>query len=79
MAKRRTAAEIIGFHLGWDMREVSEYRYHPTRLASPSIYAMGDGYFAAPSDNKPPRNMPGDWREVAEYYGRKVFFRGMEV
>ena len=70
----KTAAEIIGFHLGWDMRDVSETRYQPTRLASPSIYAISDEfYYAAPSSNTPPKNMKGDWRIIGEYYGRKVF------
>lgn len=71
--KRRTAPEIIGTHLGWDMAEVSDGRYQPTRYSSPSIYVAGDDYYAAPSNNLPPKNMPGEWREVGEYYGRKVF------
>ena len=79
MTKRRTAAEIIAFHIGWDMREVSEHRYHPTRLRSPSIYGFDDGYYAAPADNKPPGNMKSAWREIGEHYGRKVFFCGTEI
>ena len=71
--KKRTAAEIIGFHLGWDMREVSDSRYQPTRYSSPSIYTAGDYYWAAPSSNAPPKNMKGQWSEVAEYYGRKIY------
>lgn len=72
-AKRRTAPEIIGFHLGWDMRDVSECRYQPTRYTSPGIYTLGPYYYAAPSNNKPPKNFPGPWKEVGEHYGRKVF------
>ena len=70
---RRTAANIIGFHFGWDIRDVSDCRYQPTRYASPSIYTLGDSYYAAPSNNLPPKNMKGDWKVVAEHYGRKVF------
>ena len=73
MTKRRTAAEIIAFHFGWDMSDVSETRYHPTRLSNPSIYAMFDGYMAAPSNNLPPKNMKGKWSEIGEHYGRKIF------
>lgn len=71
--RRRSAAEIIGFHFGADMRDVSEGRYQPTRYANPAIYTVGDDFCAAPSDNKPPRNFPGDWKEIGEHYGRKVF------
>lgn len=71
--KRRTAPEIIGFHFGSDMRDISESRYQPTRYSSPAIYTIGNDYYAAPSDNRPPRNMPGSWKEIAEYYGRKIY------
>jgi hypothetical protein len=74
MAKRRTASEIIAFHFGWDMREMSESRYQPTRYASPAVYVVSDDYYAAPSDNRPPKYELGQpWREVAEYYGRKIY------
>lgn len=71
--KRRSAAEIIGFHLGWDMREVSECRYQPTRFANPAIYSVGDRYFAAPSNNVMPKADVGEWNYLAEHYGRKIF------
>lgn len=73
MTKRKTAPEIIGMHLCWDIADVSDGRYQPTRYASPSIYVCGDDYYAAPSNNKPPQKMAGDWVDVGEYYGRKVF------
>jgi len=71
--KRRTAAEIIAFHFGWNMPDVSECRYQPTRYHSPAIYTLFDGYYAAPSNNKPPVNMEGIWREVGEHYGRRIY------
>lgn len=75
MAQRKTAAEIIGFHFGWDIRDVSENRYQPTRYSNPAIYLIGQDYYAAPSDNRTPRCEVGKpWVEVAEYYGRKVFY-----
>lgn len=75
--KRRTAPEIIGFHFGWDMRDVSEGRYQPTRYSNPAIYTFGTDYYAAPSNNLPPKNMPGAWKEIGEHYGRKVFALNM--
>lgn len=74
MTKRRTAAEIIGFHFGWDMRDVSDTRYQPTRYASPAVYVIGDDYYAAPSNNAPPKYEVGQpWTVIAEYYGRKIY------
>ena len=69
-SKRRTAPEIIGTHLCWDMREVSEGRYQ--RFANPAVYVCGRDYYCAPaSGQKPPSGW--QWDEVGEYYGRKVF------
>lgn len=71
--KRRTAAEIIATHLGWDMAEMSEYRYQPTRLTIPAIYALDNTYYAAPSNNRPPKNMEGPWIEIGTHHDRIVF------
>jgi hypothetical protein len=74
MTTRRTAAEIIATHLMWDIADVRDERYQPTRYASPAIYNMGGDYFSAPSDNRAPKADVGQpWEEVGEYYGRKVF------
>lgn len=73
MIVRRTAANIIGFHFGWNITDVSETRYQSTRYTSPSIYVLGDSYYAAPANNLPPKNMKGAWEEIGEHYGRKVF------
>ena len=75
--KRRTAAEIIAFHLGWDMAEVSDCRYQSTVYTAPAIYTLDNDYYAAPSDNRPPKKMEGKWQEIGEHYGRKVFFLPM--
>jgi hypothetical protein len=72
-ARRRTAAEIIGIHFCTDMADVSEGRYQPSRYSSPSIYTFGNDYYAAPSNNLPPKNMTGDWHVIGEHHGRKVF------
>ena len=74
MVKRRTAPEIIGFHFGWDMREISETRYQPSKYANPAVYVIFDDYYAAPSDNRKPKYDVGKpWVELYEYYGRKIY------
>ena len=70
--KRRTAPEIIGAHFGWDMADVSDCRYQPTRFTSPGVYAIGEDMVCAPSGaQKPPKAWT--WREIGQHYGRKVF------
>lgn len=73
MTTRRTAANIIAFHFCCDISDVSDGRYQSTRYSSPAIYTFGTDYYAAPSNNQPPENMKGDWKEIGEHYGRKVF------
>jgi hypothetical protein len=68
--KRRTAPEIIGFHLGWDMRDVSEGRYQ--RYSNPAVYVCGSDYYCAPTASQKP-NSDFQWDVVGEYYGRKVY------
>jgi hypothetical protein len=68
MAKQ--ANEIVAFHLGWDMAEVSDCRYQ--RHTAPAVYAIGDHYFTAPTAKQ---KLPVDWEweRVGEYYGRPVY------
>ena len=74
MTTRRTAAEIVGFHFGWDIRKVQDTRYQSTRYANPAVYVIGDDYYCAPSNNQPPKYELGQaWTEIAEHYGRKIF------
>jgi hypothetical protein len=70
MAKR--ANEIIAFHLGWDIREVSDGRYQ--NYTSPGVYVCSESYFAAPTKGqKLPRVSEKEWYLVGEYYGREVW------
>lgn len=72
MTSRKTAPEVIGFLLGWDMRDVSEGRYQPTRYSSPGIYVCADDYYCCPSGSqKPPKGY--DWKPFGEAYGRTVY------
>jgi hypothetical protein len=75
---RRTAAEVIAFHIGWDFAEMSDCRYQSTRWTSPAIYTCGNAYYAAPAN-------PGQvsklrkgyadlvWQHVGDAYGRPIY------
>lgn len=73
MSPRRSAAEIIGFHLGWDIAEVREGRYQ--RYINPAVYVCGGDYFASPpaGSKAPTHDVGGPWVHVGSYYGRDVF------
>jgi len=69
---RKTAPELIAFHLGWDMPDVSDGRYQSTRYTAPGVYVCGEDYFCAPSGSqRPPKGWA--WEVVGTYYGRDVF------
>lgn len=70
MAKH--ASEIIAFHLGWDIRDVTDGRYQPSRYYNPSIYVGSENYYCAPTaKQKLPKGFK--WKEIGEWYGRKVY------
>lgn len=76
MAKH--ASEIIAFHLCWNMSDVTDGRYQPTRYASPGVYVCGDDYFCCPSGSqKLPEGF--SWEKVGEYYGRSVYRASTEA
>jgi len=52
------ANEILAATLGWDVREVSEYRYQ--RYTAPNVYSIGDRYFAVHS-SKPKHQVGQEW------------------
>jgi hypothetical protein len=78
---RRSAPEIIAFHLGWDINDVKDTQYCPTQLAAPRVYSIDlrhDGieyaYLAAPSNNKMKPNYANlEWVKIGEEYGRFIF------
>jgi hypothetical protein len=70
----RSAAEIVAFHLGWEIGEMRETRYQPTAYPGMAIYAVDDTYFCCPVVGKKPKY--GDqypWKPLADYYGRTVY------
>lgn len=75
--KKRSAAELIATHLGWDMAEMSDYRYQSTRWAAPAIYATESGYYAAPTPANIGRLRKGyaglNWVIDGECYGRPIY------
>ena len=78
-AKVKHASECIAFHLGWNMPDVTEGRYQPTRYAYPAIYVCADDYYCCPPAGKAPpkgrRDLPDEWnwQVVGEAYGRTVY------
>ena len=66
MAKR--AAEVIAETLGWDVKEMSDYRYQ--RYTSPAVYSIGERYFAA-HPTKPKHEVGQDWREHTDQFGAR--------
>jgi len=69
---RKQAAEIIGFHLGWDINDVKDGVYQPTSYASPRVYVCGNDYYCSPTSSQ---SLPKDfkWTKVGEHYGRDVY------
>ena len=69
----KTAAEIIAFHFGSDIRDVQETRYQPTRYRM-AIYVIGPDYYCCPPAGKAPQYaLEFGWLPFAEHYGRKIF------
>ena len=70
---KKSAAYVIAFHLGWDMKEVTDNRYQPTRYHAPAVYTCGDHDWCCPTGSQKPPDALGQWEEVAVYDGRKVY------
>lgn len=71
MAKH--GSEIIAFHLGWNMPDVTDGVYQASRYASPRVYVCADDYYCAPTERQKLPKDDFDWKEVGEHYGRKVY------
>lgn len=68
----KRANEIIGFHLGWDINDVTDGVYQPTRYSSPRVYVCGDSYYCCPNGSKkPPAGF--NWKLDGTHYGRDVY------
>lgn len=69
----KTAPEIIAFHLGWNMPDVSDGRYQ--RYSAPGVYVCGNDYFCCPtaSQTLPKGISESPWEAVGTYYSRTVY------
>jgi hypothetical protein len=59
--KRISQAELIASTLGQDVADVRDDQYQATRYSAPSVYAIGDQYYAA-HPTKPRHEVAGEWR-----------------
>lgn len=78
MKRRITAAEVIATHIGYDLAEMSEYRYQPTRYPNPAVYAIGDTYYCAPAAGGR-LHLDWNWKATATVLGRTVYEAGTEI
>ena len=75
MSKRRSGAECIAYHLGWNISDVSEGRYQAGRTGGIAVYVIGNDYMCCPAEGK---NPPKGWNWVLRSndgttYGRNVW------
>lgn len=68
---RRTAKELVAIHLGYDITEMNDYRYQPTRHVRPALFTIGDYYYCAPMGYSLPKEWK--WELVGTYYDRNVY------
>lgn len=71
-APRRTAAERIAFLISWDLAEMSEVRYQPSKYRI-AIYTIGSSYMACPRSESELPKEGFNWKPFGESYGRMVF------
>lgn len=70
MATAKRANEIIAFHLGWDITDVTDGKYQ--RYTNPSIYVCGDDYYCCPTaKQKLPKGF--NWTGAGHQYGRDIY------
>lgn len=70
--KKRTSAERIAFLIGWDLADMADVRYQPSKYRT-AIYTYGNDYLACP---RAVSDLPKDgfnWKPYGESYGRTVF------
>lgn len=70
--RRISAAEKIADLLGADIDEVKDWQYKPGTFASPSVYIVGDDYYAA-SRNKPRHQVGQGWTLRKTWRGDSVW------
>jgi hypothetical protein len=69
--RRRSAAELVAFHLCADIADVRDSEYQRGRTAV-RVFTWGDDYFCAPPSGKiPPKDRT--WTLAGTYYDRPVY------
>lgn len=81
--RAKSEAEVIGFHLGWDINDVRECSYQDTRFRKPKVYTIGNDYVCAPLIGTKPavdKQFPDRWvwEKVGTYYGREVYWSSLK-
>ena len=77
MKTKRSAAEKIADALGLDIEEVREGLYHPSKYHKPSVYVVGDDYYAA-SVCAPTYCVGQPWERVFSWRGDDVWCSKMK-
>ena len=65
----KRASEVIAETIGYDVKEMSEYRYQ--RYTRPAVYSIGDRYFAAHPTKPKHNDVGGEWREHSDQFGAR--------
>lgn len=83
--KRTNRTEVLATYLGWDIAEVREHRYQPSRnsTAAPVWAFEGEYYTVTVQGGGPPKNSDWwQWTEVTSHYiaskfaGARVWLAG---
>lgn len=67
MSKRISSNNILASTFGWDIREVSEYRYKSTRTKQ-AIYSIGEFYFAVGQTKPTDIVAEGEWKKYSDQF-----------
>lgn len=76
----KSAAELIGNYVGWDMQEVNSNKYQPGQYSC-SVFTIGNDYYCCPPHGqKPPKEF--EWKLVSSTLStkgrvREIYFSRM--
>lgn len=70
MSKRTSTPSVLAATFGWDIKEVSEYRYQSTRTRQ-AIYSVGNQNFAVGQKKPVDVVATGEWKEYGDQFFAK--------
>jgi hypothetical protein len=76
IGKKYSAIEKIGDLTGLEVGEVRDNSYKPCTFSRPSIYTVGDDYYAA-CDIKPKHHVGKEWELRKTFRGHNVWVSKM--